>query len=292
MQGVNPHPFCDFESGKKMHWRDGDIVINAGEKCGTHWTMNIVYQLLSGGDDTFESLYDKVPWIEHREYLNQEAEERFQRWDKMQGRRAFKAHFPATLIELNPKVKYLIIVRDGKEVVNSLLPFYNSFTDECRQYWNITDKLENYDQVIDYMIKVNAHHTFCHSWWKHRYESNVLFVHYADLKKDLAGSIRIIAKFLEIPIDESKFPAILEYSTFKWMAAHESQIQYIRQAAVPFFRKGAGSLIRKGETKSYESNFTPESQARWDKFDEQQFPDPVERAWMRNGGPLPPCKGQ
>lgn len=63
------------------------------------------------------------------------------------------------------------------------------------------------------MLKVDRH---CLEWWEHRNDANVLFVHFADLKKDLEGSIRRIAKFIDFPIDESKFPQIMEHCSFAW----------------------------------------------------------------------------
>lgn len=85
---VMPSPFIDLSSAIKMNWRDGDIVVNGGVrismllgnyynsiqiKSGTHWVMNIVYQLLSGGDGDFEDLYEKVPWLDLVEYPGQQV---------------------------------------------------------------------------------------------------------------------------------------------------------------------------------------------------------------------------
>ena len=44
-----------------------------------------------------------------------------------------------------------------------------------------------------------------------------MLVHFADLKHDLLGEIRRIAAFLDIPIDDAAFPAIVEHSSFDYM---------------------------------------------------------------------------
>jgi len=278
-------PYFDLEVTQKMRWRDGDIVVNAGAKAGTHWAMNIVYQLLSGGDETFESLYEEVPWLEFKEYPGQKAEERIQRWENMEGRRAFKSHLPSSLMPIQPNVKYLVVCREGKEVVNSYLPFINNHTDEFRRLWNTPLKFSSFDEVLDFFEKSRIYHRFCTSWWTQRHHENVLLLHYADLKRDLEGNVRKIAKFLEIPIDESRFAKIVEYNSFKWMADHDDQIQGMPRVRVPVLAKK--TIMRQGKVESFSSNFTSEHHARWDRFTEQQFPDPIMRAWMKSGGPLP-----
>jgi hypothetical protein len=46
---------------------------------------------------------------------------------------------------------------------------------------------------------------------------NILFLHFANLKKDLPGEIRRIAEFLNIEIEPNKFDLIVEKCTFKYM---------------------------------------------------------------------------
>ena len=55
--------------------RDGDIWISVPVKSGTNWMMNIVHQLLTGGDADFDSIYGVVPWPELVERPGQPARE-------------------------------------------------------------------------------------------------------------------------------------------------------------------------------------------------------------------------
>ena len=57
-------PWTNPEMHHQIPWRDSDILISVPIKSGTTWTMNIVYQLLSGGDPHFQDIYAEVPWIE------------------------------------------------------------------------------------------------------------------------------------------------------------------------------------------------------------------------------------
>ena len=50
-----------------------------------------------------------------------------------------------------------------------------------------------------------------------------MFVHFANLKKDMPGEMRKIAGFLDIEIDESRWDTIVEYCTFDWMKANTTK---------------------------------------------------------------------
>ena len=44
------------------------------------------------------------------------------------------------------------------------------------------------------------------SWWEVRDLPNVLMLHFASLKRNVSGEIGRVASFLEVPIDEARFP--------------------------------------------------------------------------------------
>ena len=58
------------------------------------------------------------------------------------------------------------------------------------------------------------------SWWAIRDLPNVMVVHFANLKNDLAGEMKRIAEFLEAPIDQSLWPTLVEHCSFSYMKAH------------------------------------------------------------------------
>jgi aryl sulfotransferase len=81
------------------------------------------------------------------------------------------------------------------------------------------------------------------SWWEIRNLPNVMLIHFAMLKADMGGEIRRIASFLDIPIDEAKWDAIVEHCSFDYMKANAT-------ASVPlggaFWDGGAETFIHKG----------------------------------------------
>ena len=55
------------------------------------------------------------------------------------------------------------------------------------------------------------------SWWDIRDVPNVRLVHFNNLKADMPGEIRRMAEFLDIEIDEERWPDIVEHCTFDYM---------------------------------------------------------------------------
>jgi aryl sulfotransferase len=66
----------------------------------------------------------------------------------------------------------------------------------------------------------------------------VRLTHYANLKRDLPGEIRQIASFLDIPIDESRWDAILEHCSFEWMRANAGAGAILEGGGNTFFYRG------------------------------------------------------
>ncbi len=44
--------------------RPDDVIVVTPAKCGTTWMQQILHQLRSGGDMSFDDIYDVVPFIE------------------------------------------------------------------------------------------------------------------------------------------------------------------------------------------------------------------------------------
>ena len=68
-------------------------------------------------------------------------------------------------------------------------------------------------------------------------------VHFANLKSDLPGEIRRIAKFIGTPIDESKWHEILNHCSFEYMKANAKKTVPLGGA---FWDGGAETFIHKG----------------------------------------------
>eukprot|EP00639_Heterosigma_akashiwo_P028325 CAMPEP_0194689476 /NCGR_PEP_ID=MMETSP0295-20121207/17641_1 /TAXON_ID=39354 /ORGANISM="Heterosigma akashiwo, Strain CCMP2393" /LENGTH=254 /DNA_ID=CAMNT_0039578539 /DNA_START=232 /DNA_END=998 /DNA_ORIENTATION=- len=52
-----------FEYGKKFEPSACDVIICTAPRTGTTWLQQVLHQLRTGGDDSFEDIYQVVPWI-------------------------------------------------------------------------------------------------------------------------------------------------------------------------------------------------------------------------------------
>ncbi len=58
------HPMHDPYVLANFQPRSIDVLITTPPKAGTTWMQQILHQLRTGGDDSFLSIDDVVPWLE------------------------------------------------------------------------------------------------------------------------------------------------------------------------------------------------------------------------------------
>lgn len=292
-------PWIQPQIQQRIKWRDGDVVISVPAKSGTTWTMNIVHQLLTGGTAEFDDIYDVVPWIEFLSRPGQPHEEVLDRVEAMptSARRAFKSHsappqVPFLASGAGPEVKYLVIFRNPEEALVSFRPFLQQHSDGWFDLWQMPreamcrpDFPSFYSEVIDGHGMQGMFFGFLAAWWPLRHEKNVLFLHYADMKRDHEASIRKIAKFLGVEPTAEQWPAILEYTSFPWMKQHEEKFEARSVSAVPILNSGA--MIRKGEAGKAETDgMTTEISRHLRALAGQICPDATAVDWYYKGGSL------
>ena len=233
-------------------FRPDDIVVATYAKSGTTWMQQILGQLIFNGAEGIDVSH-LSPWVDLR-IMPPEA---IAGLEHIPHRRFLKTHLPVDALVFSPKAKYLYVGRDGRDMIWSL---YNHHA-KANQHWY--DALNNTPgrlgppiekppaSIHDYYQQWFARdgHPFwpfwenVRSWWAVRDLPNVKLVHFNELKADLAGSIRSIARFLDIPIDEAKFPAIVEHCSFDYMKSHA-------ELSVPLggalWEGGATTFINKG----------------------------------------------
>ena len=94
-----------------------------------------------------------------------------------------------------------------------------------------------------------------------RHLPNVKLVHFNALKADLGGQIRQIAAFLDIAIDEAKFPKIVEHCTFDYMKAHAEAVTPLGGA---LWEGGGGAFLHKGVNGRWRGTLTAEEIAAYE----------------------------
>jgi hypothetical protein len=297
--GGNP-PWIVSERQQGLELRDGDIWISAPVKSGTNWMMNIVHQLLTGGDDSFDSIYRVVPWPEFVERPGQPASEIHARLLAMPRgkRRAFKSHdappdLPLVKAGSGKDVKYIVVCRSPEEALVSFKVFLEMHTDTFYDLWQVPKAAMTrptfeafYHEVVEPMGMQGMFFGFAASWWPLRHEPNVLLVHFADMKRDLQVATRKLAAFLGIQPTQAQWAKVNSYASFDWMKQNESKFESLIFAPVQVLETGA--MVRRGTTgTAREDGMTPDIAAHLRDFGSRILTDPAAMNWLYDGGALP-----
>ena len=285
---LHNHHF-DSTIWNEFGFRDDDIIIATYAKSGTTWMQQIVAQLLFNGDPDI-SVAEMSPWLDMR---IPPKEIKLPMVDAQAHRRFIKTHLPVDALVVSPKAKYIYIGRDGRDVVwsmynhhaNANQAWYDALNltpgrvgppierppADIRQYW------------LEWMERDG--HPFwpfwesIRSWWEIQYLPNVLFVHFANLKRDMPGEMRRIAKFLDVPIDESKWNAICEYCSFEWMKKNAVKSVPLGGA---FWDGGAEVFINKGVNGRWADTLSGEDVAMYEARANQELGAACAR-WLATG---------
>jgi aryl sulfotransferase len=270
-------------------FRDDDIVIATYGKSGTTWMQQIVSQLLFDGAEGIE-LSHLSPWID----LRVVPPEAIAGLANLPHRRFVKTHLPVDALVFSPQAKYLYIGRDGRDALWSLYNHHANANEAFYQAINETPgrvgpPLESLSlPVHDYFRRWLAEDGYpfwsfwenVRSWWAVRDLPNVKLVHFNDLKRDLAGSIRGIAAFLDIPIEEANFPAIVTHCGFDYMKANAEQVTPLGGA---LWKGGATTFINKGTNNRWRDTLTDQDVSAYETKATAEL-GPACAAWLAGGG--------
>ena len=281
---------------QQIVWREGDIVVSVPPKSGTTWMMNIVHQLRSGGDTAFADIYAEVPWLEFVPRPDSTLDGLIAAFDAMprDRRRAFKSHAaPPTLPYqkpgAGPDVRYVVVARNPDEAVASFRPFIAAHADGWFDLWQVPKEPLIGPDFEAFFAGIGSHAIapmifgLLAAWWPLRNEPNVMLVHYADLKREPEVCIRRIAEFLGFDVLDAQWPAILEYTSFRWMKAHEDKFELRSLSDIPILDPGA--MIRKGQVgASAEDGITPQISETIAGIGRTILTDPKAFDWCYHGG--------
>ncbi|MGH8791941.1 MAG: sulfotransferase domain-containing protein [Stackebrandtia sp.] len=250
-----------------FEFRPGDIVISSPSKSGTTWTQMICALLIFQTPELPEPLTRLSPWMD---MCVRPVEEVRAHLEAQTHRRFVKTHTPLDGVPSDPRVTYLAVGRDPRDVAISLFHQGKNLDRErvrvltgeparkdettpegppkteregfLRWVDNEDDPHENLDTLYGLVWQQQRA-------WDRRDESNVALVHYADLKRDLKGQMRRLAELLEIDVAASTLPGLAEAATFGRMRKRSADYAPDEGLGLfkntdKFFRRGAGKLWR------------------------------------------------
>ena len=274
----------DSRRWERFTHRPGDIFVCTPPKCGTTWTQTIVASLLWPDGPAPGPVMIVAPWLDAQFYP---LDELLARLEAQTHRRSIKTHTPADGIPIFDDARYVFVARDGRDAFMSLCHHYEVFKGDVRNALNERAAADGVPPMPEWTGDVHGffrrwleeasllHHVA--SFWAERSRSNLLFVHFSDLKRDLPGEMRRIAAFLELEVPDSRWPAVVERCTFDAMRARADEI-----GAFAIFEGGAKGFLFKGTSGRWRDVLDEAELEAYEKRVAEVLP-PDAAAWLKDG---------
>jgi aryl sulfotransferase len=289
----------DSSRWKDFEPRPDDIIVATYPKCGTTWMQQIVSSLIFQ-DATSRPLMDIAPWISGRFF---DPAAIYATINGQKHRRSLKSHEPLDGIPLYDEIRYIHVARDGRDTVMSLHNQWSTFNDQARQRFDrigLSDPAigrpfpaiptEPADAFRFWLTRSEipgqsdgaiglSYFDFEVTYWAERKRSNLLMVNYCDLLADLDGEMRRVSAFLDIPVNEEVWPALVKAAQFSEMRASADEIMpNLNRSRVG----GAQAFFHAGTNGRWRNVLTPEDLAAYDSKLRAKF-SPVLAAWIEGG---------
>ena len=238
--------------------RPSDVVITPFAKCGTTWLQQIFHTLRTRGDFDFDDISRVVPWIETTKIVGLDLETA-QRAEP----RGFKSHLSYAAI---PKgARYIVAFRDPKDACVSMHKFMEGWFLEPGAV-SMTDFAQNW---IDRGAGGTDYWTHLLSWWAERDNPDVLILAYEQMNAQAEATIRQVAGFCGIPLDDELVALTKARSSFGFMLEHKDRFDDAMMRAASEVRcnlppGGDSAKVRKGGSGGHKAELSPEIAAAID----------------------------
>ncbi|MEY2450727.1 MAG: aryl sulfotransferase [Acidimicrobiaceae bacterium] len=286
-----------------FEFRDDDIVISTPSKCGTTWMQMQCALLLFQSTALPAPLTRLSPWLDVQ---TEKVESVFAELAGQTHRRFIKSHTPLDGLPYDPRVTYITVGRDPRDVAISwdnhfnnmnletiinhrvetagmddfeeLMPngFPQSPEDPVERFWKWIEPGDLTDDDVSGMVSMVNH---LRTFWEQRDDDNVALFHYADMKADLDGEMRRLASVLDVAVDESTWAGLVSAATFDRM---RDRAEELAPQVTHGFWNETSRFFNKGSSGQWQSYFGPGDVARYEaRLHELATPDLA--AWMHGG---------
>ena len=242
-----------------------DVFVVTYVKSGTNWMMQLAHQLLFHGQGDYEHIHCVVAWPDTdlmgplRGYAIPLRDPRV--WQASpEGKRVIKTHFRWEDVPYSPAAKYIIVIRDPKDVFVSSYHFFVkkgplSFTGLTAAGW-----LEHF--LSDQFFMGGSWGSTTAAYWAQRDKPNVLICSFKEMRRDLASSVQRVASFLGADVSPEILRTVTGLSTFDYMKTIDNKFNTGK-----FLSIGApGEMMRKGGDGSSSELLTPAQARRIDEY--------------------------
>ena len=223
-----------------------DLLVVVPPKHGTTWLVHVCHQIrMKGEEPSFENQAEVIAHVQGH--------------DKMWGTKCEDQKQPAAPYIYMDHMPYPFVpdggrrifsFREPKDVVVSAYHFHDSFL-ALKSRVTLPIFADFYLQTIESQLNDLV------KWWEHRFDEDVLLLFYDDLKEDHAGTVRRIAKFMRIELDDDAVARVVHTTSHAEMSRNASKFD-VRGIALTISEKigeepdGLVGRVRKDGGKSGE----------------------------------------
>ncbi|KAI5632733.1 sulfotransferase domain-containing protein [Phthorimaea operculella] len=292
-----PHKFKE-EAAKiyNMPIRSDDVFVATFPRSGTTWTQELVWMVANDLDYAKSDavpLFQRFPFldgtmlfhsvmIERLREKNKDSEMKLKIIDgiensvvdqlaEMPSPRFVKSHLPMSLLPptLLDTAKVVYVARDPRDVAVS---FYHhnrmirshGYIGDFKTYWNF---------FITNMILYTPFFEHLKEAWEKRHHSNMLFLFYEELIKDLPAAVRRVSKFLNKEYTEEQIAGLCDHLSFENFKKNKAINFDEENDMLGLFVKGEEPFIRKGKSGGWRDYFDEEMMRQADAWMQQNLRD-------------------
>lgn len=203
------------EHGLAFQPRPTDIIISTFSKCGTTWLQQIAHGLRTRGSMEFDEISTVTPWIELAFDFGIDLDAAHEAEP-----RVFKSHL--SWWDVPKDARYIVSFRAPSDAFRSLYRFFEGFMFEPGTI--DLDTLFRWRNPPAEMGERGYWHHLA-SWWEQRNNPDVLLLCYEDMLADTSGTVRRVAKFMDLPLDDELFNCVVRQSSRPFMLEHKNQFE-------------------------------------------------------------------
>jgi hypothetical protein len=248
-----------------------DVFVSTFAKSGTNWMMQIAHQVAFRGAGDYAHIHDVISWPDMGGRRSQRMavsldDNRVQNASPTH-LRVIKTHLSARYVPYNRSARYLVVVRDPKEILVSSYYFAGGAAGPLMPNPDVWFQLFLTRRFPLNFGSTWAEHTA--GYWALRHEPNVLLLPFQEMKRDLKGAVRQVADALGVPLTSAEMSSVLERSTFSYMSSIEHKFTPIPKGALPW---GDGlKMMRQGQSGRSSEMLTLEQRRRIDAHFQEEL---------------------
>jgi hypothetical protein len=217
-----------------------DVILASFPKSGSTWMSYLLHQLRSGGDDSFRDIKDEVIDITPGHW--DPAENPFLIQQRFLPR-TFKTHGRHHGCPKGAKLIY--VTRNPEDTLWSLYHFIHDLFD-IDTLVPVEDFYRHY-----FVERFGTGHDISNiwdhllSWYPHRNDPNLLWLHSADLLDDLPACLRVICEFIGIAPESETIGRVLDHAGMGHMRQLSTQLNPSQDNRTGRVTLGFGPLMQR-----------------------------------------------